>query len=138
MYELTSDTSSDYKNGFDSYFQCYRVKAIENIGGFDQESWSNEVCFGFDPIVWIPNAFTPDGNDLNDLYEIFTASIKEFHIQIYDRWGEKLFESDNPKVSWDGTYKGKTCQMDAYIYMVQYKGFDNKRVIKSGTVTLLR
>lgn len=138
LYELTSDTSSDYKNGFDSYFQCYRVKAIENIGGFDQESWSNEVCFGFDPIVWIPNAFTPDGNDLNDLYEIFTASIKEFHIQIYDRWGEKLFESDNPKVSWDGTYKGKTCQMDAYIYMVQYKGFDNKRVIKSGTVTLLR
>ncbi|MCX6189612.1 MAG: gliding motility-associated C-terminal domain-containing protein [Bacteroidetes bacterium] len=138
LYDLYNDTSAAYKNGFDSYYQCYRIKAIENVGGFDQESWSNEFCFGFDPIVWIPNAFTPDGNDLNDFYEVFTASIKEFHIQIYDRWGEKLFESNDPKVSWDGTSKGKTCQMDAYIYMVEYKGFDNKRIIKNGTLTLLR
>ncbi len=138
LYDLYTDTSAAYKNGFDSYYQCYRIKAIENVGGYEQISWSNEFCFGFDPIVWIPNAFTPDGNGLNDLYEIFTASIKEFHIQIYDRWGEKLFESDDPHVSWDGTFKDKTCQMDAYIYMIQYKGFDNKRIIKNGTVTLLR
>ncbi len=137
-YDLYNDTNAAYKNGFDSYYQCYRIKAIENIGGYDQESWSNELCFGFDPIVWIPNAFTPDGNGLNDQYEIFTASIKEFHIQIYDRWGEKLFESSDPKQSWDGNFKDKTCPMDAYIYMIDYKGFDNKRIIKNGTLTLLR
>lgn len=139
LYDMfTDDTSATYKNGFDSYYQCYRIKAIENNGGFEQESWSNEICFGFDPIVWIPNAFSPDGNGLNDFYEIFTASIKEFHLSIYNRWGTLLFETYDPKVYWDGTFMGKNCQVDAYIYMVEYKGFDNKRIIKNGTVTLLR
>jgi gliding motility-associated-like protein len=138
LYDYHNDTSAMYKNGFDSYYQCYRIRAVENIGGMMQESWSNEICFGFDPIIWIPNAFSPDGNGLNDMYDIFTASIKEYHIQIYDRWGELLFENDNPKMSWDGTYKGKPCEIGAYIYIVEYKGFDNKRIIKNGTVTILR
>jgi gliding motility-associated-like protein len=135
--DLGQDTTVYYENGFDDYIQCYRVKAIENSGN-NQVSWSNEVCFVFDPVLWIPNAFSPNEDNINEYFELKGGSLRMFHIDIYDRWGAKIFTSDNLKDSWDGTYNGKPVQQDAYMYMVRYSGFNNIIIQKNGTVTVLR
>lgn len=135
-YEATLDTFTYYQNGFDSWQQCYRIKAMKRGGTF--VSYSNRLCFTFDPILWIPNAFTPNDDRVNDFYELKGGSLKKFEITIYNRWGEKLFYSENLGDSWDGTFKGKPCQADAYVYIVKYSGFDNIQKLETGSLQLLR
>jgi gliding motility-associated-like protein len=134
---LGEDTAVFYENGFDDYMQCYRIRAVENAGN-NTESWSNEVCFVFDPVLWIPNAFSPNEDNINELFELKGGSLKMFHIDIYNRWGAKIFSSGDLKISWDGTYNGKLCQEGAYVFMVRYSGYDNIIQQRNGTVTLLR
>src|SRR5690606_12298379 len=97
------DTSDFYDDGTQTFMHCYRVKAYSLAGRF--ESWSNEICFGFDPMLFVPNAFTPNGDFLNDQFSWYYASIKDFSIRIYDRWGELIYEADKPESYWNATYK---------------------------------
>jgi gliding motility-associated-like protein len=94
-----------------------------------------------------PNAFTPDINGQNDgryadnKNEVFHPKWKgvvEYHLEIYDRWGEKLFESDDVLIGWNGYYKGKLCKTDVYIWKVKGKYTDGSTFEKAGNVTLLR
>jgi gliding motility-associated-like protein len=89
--------------------------------------------------IYVPNVFTPNGDNLNELFpDTKFKSINAFyHIEIYNRWGEKLFESDNPEVNWDGRYNGKLCQSDVYIYQMKYLGCDNNRHSDKGMFHLL-
>ena len=88
--------------------------------------------------LYIPNTFTPNGDGLNDLFEIPHANLTEFQIRIFDRWGELLFESNSTDTSWDGTYKGKEVSEDVYVYTITAKGFDQKEYVKRGHVTVLK
>jgi len=129
----------DLANGLDNYTQCYRIRAVQsNTGGQDTFSWSNEVCFDFDPVVWIPNAFSINGDGLNDDFKITTGSIKSVEISVFNRWGELLYRSNDPNEGWDGTYKNNPCSMDVYMYLVKFTGFDDKLYTQSGTLHLIR
>lgn len=129
----------DLANGLDYYTQCYRVKAIKaGINSADTISWSNEVCFDFDPVVWIPNGFTVNGDGLNDNFRITTGSLKSVEISVFNRWGELLFRTNDASKPWDGTYQGKLCPLDVYMYMVKFTGFDDKLYTQSGTLHLIR
>lgn len=129
----------DLANGLDNYTQCYRIKAIQsNSSGQDTFSWSNEVCFDFDPVVWIPNAFSVNGDGLNDDFRVTIGSIKSIEISVFNRWGELLYRSNDPNEGWDGTYKNENCQMDVYMYLVKFTGFDDKLYTQSGTLHLIR
>jgi gliding motility-associated-like protein len=135
-YEVTIDTNAYYQNGFDSWQQCYRIKASQSNGKYI--SFSNRICFTFDPILWIPDAFTPNDDRINDVFLLKGGSLKYYEITVYNRWGEKLFFSDDLNVSWDGTFHDKPCQSDAYVYIVKYWGFDNVRKLETGSFQLLR
>ena len=116
--------------------QCYRVVAVRNNKP-DIQSWSNEICFVFDPVVYIPNAFTPNGDGLNDLFEVKAANIHTYKLEIYNRWGELIFTSDSPNVHWDGKYNGKDCPVDVYVVIIHYQGNSTPKTY-TGTVTLVR
>lgn len=76
-------------------------------------------------MLWIPNAFTPNGDYLNDLFEVKSKDTPvEYSIKIFDRWGSMLFESTDITQPWDGTYKGKTVQEGAYVYVIEAKFAD--------------
>jgi gliding motility-associated-like protein len=132
-----SDTTDSYVDGFESFTQRYRIKAWEN-GGNNDTSWSNEIAFIFEPIIWVPNAFTPNDDALNRKFLIVNGSIKTFQLDIYDRWGELMFATDNIDNSWDGTYHNTPCPDGVYIYKLRYSGGNNKIKILSGNITLLR
>ncbi len=133
----TSPVRIDYNNGLDHYTQCYRVLASENSGRLEQ-SWSNEICFNFPPLLFIPNAFSPNASLLNDYFEITSGNLKTFTITIFNRWGEKLFESNNPKVFWDGKANGQDCQQGVYVYVIEYTDFADLNYLTKGTIHLLR
>lgn len=132
-----SDTTDGYTDGFDNFNQRYRIRAHEN-GGNSDTSWSNEVSFDFDPVIWVPNAFTPNDDGINTKFKIVYGSIKNFEITIYDRWGEKLFYTDDITNNWDGTFNGRNCPDGVYIYMLRYSGASNISKSIMGNITLLR
>jgi gliding motility-associated-like protein len=126
-----------YKNGTDHYTQCYRIKAIENNGRLET-SWSNEICFDFPPLFYIPNAFSPNGNNLNELFGPVTSNLKTFRFAIYNRWGEKLYETNQPGKDWDGTFKGVPSPQGVYMYTAEFTDFTDKPYQMKGTFHLLR
>jgi gliding motility-associated-like protein len=99
--------------------------------------------------VVFPNAFTPnpDGSSGgsysissldNNVFFPYTSGVIDFKLQIYDRWGELIFESTDVKTGWDGYYRGKLCQMGVYIWKAYVKLNDNRIFRKTGDLTLLR
>lgn len=92
-------------------------------------------------IVKLPNAFSPNGDGNNDVFRLLVSSpftvIEEF--AIFDRWGNKIFSTNNAQTSWNGKSEGRECPTDVYVYYVRYHcPTDNKSILLSGDVTLLR
>ncbi len=131
------DTTDMYADGLENYLQRYRVVAYRNSGKSDT-AWSNEVEVKLIPIVWIPNSFTPNIDGVNPQFLIVSGSVKTFEMDIYDRWGRKLFTTSDISNSWDGTINGVPAPDGVYVYTAKYSGADNIYTIKSGSITLLR
>jgi gliding motility-associated-like protein len=87
---------------------------------------------------YIPNTFTPNNDGLNDIFGPKGRGIKKYEINIFDRWGEKLFESTEFNRGWDGFYKGKLCPSDVYIYQVNLTNTSDKHFEFTGHVTLIK
>jgi gliding motility-associated-like protein len=90
------------------------------------------------PLLFVPNAFTPNGNDLNETWGATGLGIREYQLYIFNRWGDMIYESEELLDWWDGTYKGNPCQQDVYVYKILYKGINDKQRQMVGTVTLVR
>ena len=90
-------------------------------------------------LLFIPNAFTPGSyDDVNRTFEVFGEGIEFVKMQVYNRWGEKVFESSNQRVSWDGTYKGEMQGPGVYSYYVNVEYLDGKTIDRKGSVSILR
>ncbi len=139
-YELYESNVTSFKayynNGLEHYTQCYRIKGTKI--GTDTVTWSNDVCFNFDPIIFIPNAFSPDNDEFNNFFIMKGGALKTVEIMVYNRWGEKLWTGFDINAKWDGKYKGKDQPQDVYMYYCKYSGFDGRKYSTKGTITLLR
>lgn len=74
-------------------------------------------CF---PTLYIPTAFTPDGDEHNPIFNVKGSDLYSYQMQIFNRWGELLFVTEDLNIGWDGTYLGKLCPQGMYTYVVQY------------------
>jgi gliding motility-associated-like protein len=90
-------------------------------------------------ILYVPNSFTPNFDNINDQFLpiISECDFKEYSLMVFNRWGEKIFETNNYYDSWDGTYQERLCQNGVYIYLLQYS-YDSGYEQKYGHVTLLK
>lgn len=88
----------------------------------------------------MPNAFSPNGDGINDIYcaKSNYQSIVEFHAYIFNRWGQKLYEWDDPAGGWDGKYKGKDVAQGVYFVLVKARGADGREFNIKRDVNLLR
>ncbi|MBI2280596.1 MAG: gliding motility-associated C-terminal domain-containing protein [Bacteroidetes bacterium] len=89
-------------------------------------------------LFYAPNSFTPNNDGINDIFYFYGEGIKEFEVQIFDRWGELLFESIDIDQGWNGIYKGKEVQMDVYVYKVKLKSFENEYFREIGSINVIR
>ena len=88
--------------------------------------------------VFMPDAFTPNGDTYNDSYQAFTSCVlNDFELVIFDRWGTVIFRSTDQNQGWDGTYNGKSLSTGVFVYKVSYNdgNFDH---VESGNLTLIR
>jgi len=87
--------------------------------------------------VFIPNTFTPNGDGINDLFNVTITNLKSYHIRIFNRWGQQLFESKDTSRSWDGTYNGKRVEFGVYYYVVDAVSSDGEGEKRSGWVAVI-
>jgi gliding motility-associated-like protein len=90
------------------------------------------------PVVFIPNAFSPDGDGYNDVLMVNGNNITGMSISIYNRWGQKVFESNDQAIGWNGTFKGKELPPDVYGYYLRCVCDDGSELFTKGNITLLK
>lgn len=90
------------------------------------------------PYVFVPNAFTPDGSGHNDQLKVYGRHLDKIYFTVYDRWGEKMFETTDINVGWDGTFKGRPCDPAVYVWYVEALCIDGQEYFDKGNVTLIR
>lgn len=113
----------------------YRVTAYKS--GNNQISSTSNYAEVIPPVsIYIPNAFTPNGDGINDSFGVKGEGIRNFHLFIYDRWGAKIFETTNPKQQWDGLYGGKPAEQG--VYVVQVYAYGLAKSARNASVTLVR
>jgi len=123
---------------------CYYVEAIEgkNKYGRAQRSKSNLICPYFSPIIYIPNAFTPNGDDYNSTFTpiISLAEMSSYSLEIFNRWEQVIFESNDYRTGWDGKIKNSNHDAPQGIYLYQLKVNDGSGVqhVKRGMLNLIR
>ncbi|HTB06959.1 MAG TPA: SBBP repeat-containing protein [Bacteroidia bacterium] len=88
--------------------------------------------------VFVPNAFSPNGDNENDILFVYGNCINTMLFQVFDRWGNKVFESTNRSSGWDGKYNGVLMNTGVYVYKLQAIMLDNTTVSKKGNITLMR
>ena len=114
----------------------YRVTAYK-LGDTAVISQSNIVEVMPPANLYVPNAFTPNGDGTNDTFGAKGDGIIEFNIQIFNRWGELVFESNDITKQWDGIYKGEKAETGVYAYSITATGEKTNQISKSGSVTLI-
>ncbi len=91
---------------------------------------------------FIPNSFSPDGDNLNDTFFPISSSLTEWEFSIFNMWGEQLFYTANTTLGWDGKYKNENCPNGKYVWQLTYTVWDDtiglKRIKKNGIVVMLR
>jgi gliding motility-associated-like protein len=90
------------------------------------------------PLVDVPNAFTPQSNDINSRILVRGFGISKMRFIVWNRWGQKVYESNDRLQGWDGKFKGVVQPMDVYAYTLDVEFFDGTKTTKKGDITLIR
>jgi gliding motility-associated-like protein len=145
----TSTTSGTYFWSPAEYLSCVACNSpvaspnetsTYTVSYTDQNGCSaqDNVTIRFDPIIYIPNTFTPDGNEFNQTFSMVAANISKFELLIFDRWGELLYTISDANDYWDGTYQGNPCQDGTYTWKLTYWNESDEEFQRTGHVNLLR
>lgn len=89
--------------------------------------------------LWVPNAFTPDANGVNEVFRPSVYGVENYSFQIYDEWGQLLFQTADPTAGWDGTKKEIACPQDIYVWRLSFRNQVSKKTEeRCGHILLLR
>jgi gliding motility-associated-like protein len=89
--------------------------------------------------LWMPNAFSPNNDGKNDLFRVkYVYPVNEFKMQVFSRWGQLIFSSNNMSAGWDGTLDGEKMPEGAYVWTIQLTDNNNVKESYKGTVILIR
>lgn len=97
---------------------------------------SHPVVISTSYAVYIPNAFTPNGDDLNDIFKIEYFGLSGYELTVFDRWGEVIFKSKDG--GWDGNRRGNPCEQGVYVWRLVYTETSGAEHNKTGSVSLIR
>ena len=122
---------------YDEGVYWYHIVALSGTDSNAARSVSNEIRLIQKPILYVPNAFTPNKDKVNDQWGFMPVFVKDFQMTVFNRWGEYIWSTNNKHVQWDGMYKTGQPSNDVFIWQVEYTGWDNSDNFKTGLVTTL-
>jgi gliding motility-associated-like protein len=139
-------------NLFDYEWSTGQTTAQITINGLQSQQISvvvtNDICVATDTInikvlptcdIYVPNAFTPNGDNINDVFKVLNAElVTGFSLEIFNRFGEKVFASSNANKGWDGTINGRLAQAGAYVWVLRYTSVNNATKTQRGSILLVR
>ena len=128
------DTVMHLYNETDSFVVC--LVTTNEFGCTDTAC--QPVAALIDPLLDVPNAFTPGRFGQNSIVKVMGFGILRMDFRIYNRWGKLVFESDDPNVGWDGSYQGSPQPMDVYGYTLEAEFTNGAHISKKGDITLIR
>ena len=99
---------------------------------------SKDILINYDPLIFVPNTFTPDDDEFNNTFYAVINNVSEFQMLIFNRWGEIVFQSENIDQHWTGDYNGHKALDDVYIWKIKYKDLNGINYELIGHITLLR
>lgn len=144
LWDFNGETTSTQQNPahtFDGTGTFTVTLHIESAEGC-QDSIQMYLDIREELIFYVPNAFTPDGDEFNNVWQpIFTSGFdaSDYHLLIFNRWGEVVFESYNHEVGWDGTYGGKLVADNVFTWVIEFGDINNdERHTVNGHLTILR
>ena len=118
----------------------YKVTAIDTYGCQNSDTitlkskeWICDI-----PFIFVPTAFTPNKDGKNDVIQVKSGVVSSLEFAIFDRWGEKVFFTDNLSDTWDGTYNGKPLQPQVFVYYLKATCFNGEVFETKGNITLIR
>lgn len=133
-----NDRKLNWENGLYEYY----IQAKENKGNL---AWSNSnrIQLVQSPIVRVPNAYTPNGDNINDLWRSVPVFVKDFNLQLFNRWGEKLWETNDKHAFYSSTFDGlsqdpQSLMSGVIFYIISYSGWDGTYNTISGNITILK
>jgi gliding motility-associated-like protein len=127
-----------HPNNTYNYPDTYIVTLIAtNVLGC-KDTLSRPIKISQEHYIYVPNAFTPDGNKFNNVFYATTVNIKELNVKIFNRWGETLYESNEVRFIWDGTYNGVIVKDDVYVYKIKYVTNEGEEDTLVGHIVLLK
>ena len=138
LWDFGDTKTSDEKDPSHTYTAAgvYSVLLIVTTSNGCENEILKEVTIHPDFSVYAPNAFTPNGDGLNDFFEVKGLGIKTYLLQVYSRWGDLMYESNNLEDQWDGKFNGKLVPVGTYVYVANYRSMIDKDYTKEGTVTV--
>jgi gliding motility-associated-like protein len=140
LFDTYNNNTFDHTRPIDleTYKECYRIKANELSGNFSQ-SWSNIVCEIYPPYLYVPNAFTPiTTTGTNDGFGAKGGRVKTFNMEIYNRWGELIYTTNQITDTWDGKTNGQPAPAGLYICLIKYTDGANWQGKYTNTINLIR
>ncbi len=117
--------------------QTFSLKAFTPEGCESYDDVTVKIYKG--PDIYLPNAFTPNGDGLNDIFKGIPVGIKQFnYLKIFNRWGQQIFYNTHYNIGWDGMWQGQKQNSGVYIVIANGVDFNGNAVVKKETVMLIR
>jgi gliding motility-associated-like protein len=129
---------TDFERDLTVQTYTYVIKAYPPAGVVIPVSISNTITIIKNPNIFHPSAFTPNGDALNDIFNVYGQYIDEFEMNIFNRWGELMYTTKDLELGWDGTYKGTQMPEGTYTFVARMKDLAGRTFEESGSILLLK
>ena len=137
--DKTTSMDQDLKHSYADTGTFVITQIVMNQYGC-RDTAMHEVIINGEPTIFIPNAFTPDGNGINDVFLPKMFGVREFSMTIYNRWGDLIFISNDSEIGWNGKVDGigETVKDDTYIYKIYIRDLRGNPKIYKGKITVIK